>query len=363
MPVNPASRSTLPPASRSGGMLVEGSSGPRVLALQRALAAAGFNPHGLDGKFGPKTEAALKAFQRAAGITVDGKAGPQTWRALETRGAAPKAPAAPTTTPPAGASHPTLRQGDLGEDVRQLQTLLERHGIDTGGADGRFGPMTQRAVVAFQKAHGLGGSGLVGPRTWAALQQAPGTNGPAAPGTNGPAAPGTNGPGTPAPSTPVTGPGAPARAGIPGMLDWAKSMIGTPYAAVNPFRFGNVPWDGKAHKSVNGSDTVWQYPKGTRVFDCSGFVVAAYRELGVDLAARGLASTATFHADTKFLKPVTREQLAPGDLIMYQPRNGIGHVVIYMGDGRAIEAAGGKGVVMSNVDWDRIKSFRRVPLP
>jgi cell wall-associated NlpC family hydrolase len=92
-------------------------------------------------------------------------------------------------------------------------------------------------------------------------------------------------------------------------------------------------------------------------------VVAAYRQLGVDLAARGLASTATFHADTKFLKPLTREQLAPGDLIMYQPKNGIGHVVIYMGNGQAIEAAGGKGVTMSTVNWDRVKSFRRVPLP
>jgi cell wall-associated NlpC family hydrolase len=235
----------------------------------------------------------------------------------------------------------------MGEDVRQLQTLLERHGIATGGADGQFGPMTQRAVVAFQKAHGLGGSGLVGPQTWSALRQAPGTAAPTTPTT----------------PTPVTGPGGPTRAGIPGMLDWAKSMIGTPYAAVNPFRFGDVPWDGKAHKSVNGSDTVWQYPKGTRVFDCSGFVVAAYRQLGVDLAARGLASTATFHADTKFLKPVTREQLAPGDLIMYQPKNGIGHVVIYMGNGQAIEAAGGKGVTMSTVNWDRVKSFRRVPLP
>jgi cell wall-associated NlpC family hydrolase len=55
--------------------------------------------------------------------------------------------------------------------------------------------------------------------------------------------------------------------------------------------------------------------------------------------------------------------LAPGDLIMYQPKNGIGHVVIYMGEGKAIEAAGGKGVTINNVDWDRIKSMRRVPVP
>lgn len=30
---------------------------------------------------------------------------------------------------------------------------------------------------------------------------------------------------------------------------------------------------------------------------------------------------------------------------------------------QAIEAAGGKGVTMSAVNWDRVKSFRRVPLP
>lgn len=326
-------QATLPPHS-SGGMLQRGSKGPEVLALQKALAAAGFNPHGLDGSFGSKTEAALRAFQRAAGIVVDGKAGPQTWGALKS--SSPGAPA----QGPAGAP---LRKGDMGADVRKLQTLLEQHGIRTGGVDGNFGPMTQRAVMDFQRGKGLNANGVVGPETWAALAS------PASPA--GPA------------TGPVTGPEAPASERIQSMLSWAKSMIGTPYAAVNPFRFGDVPWDGKPHKSVNGSDTVWNYPKGTRVFDCSGFVVAAYRQLGVDLAARGLASTATFHADTKFLKAVTREQLAPGDLIMYQPKNGIGHVVIYMGNGQAIEAAGGKGVTMSQVDWNRVKSFRRVPLP
>jgi peptidoglycan DL-endopeptidase LytE len=260
MLVSSTHRPAAPRTNSAGGMLQKGSKGPQVLALQKALAAAGFNPHGLDGSFGPKTQAALLAFQRAAGIVVDGKAGPQTWNAL---------------------------------------------------------------------------------RNWKPGAPAP------KPGSS---------------SGPVTGPEAPASERIQSMLAWAKSMIGTPYAAVNPFRFGDVLWDGKAHQSVNGSSTVWQYPKGTRVFDCSGFVVAAYRQLGVDLATRGLASTATFHADTKFLKPVTREQLAPGDLIMYQPKNGIGHVVIYMGNGQAIEAAGGKGVTMSQVDWDRVKSFRRVPL-
>ena len=146
------------------------------------------------------------------------------------------------------------------------------------------------------------------------------------------------------------------------MLSWAKAQLGTPYAAVNPFRFGTVGWDGKPHTSVNGSGRTYNFPKGTRVFDCSGFVVAAYRQLGVDLAARGLASSATFHADTRFLQPLSRAQLAPGDLIMYQPHNGVGHVVIYLGNGQAIAAKGGVGVSIDAVDWNRVKSMRRVPV-
>jgi peptidoglycan hydrolase-like protein with peptidoglycan-binding domain len=340
MSVTATRRQSAPSTRSSSGMLQQGSKGPEVLELQKALAAAGFNPHGFDGSFGPKTKAALLAFQRAAGITVDGRAGPQTWNALRARAPSAPAPSAPAPSP----AGPTLRKGDMGPDVRKLQTLLEQHGVRTGGVDGNFGPMTQKAVTAFQRAKGLNANGVAGPETWAALAQSPSSQPP----VTGPSAP--------------TAPTGPASEKIQTMLNWAKSMLGTPYAAVNPFRFGDVLWDGKAHKSVNGSDTVWQYPKGTRVFDCSGFVVAAYRQLGVDLAARGLASTSTFHADTKFLQPLDRDQLAPGDLIMYQPKNGIGHVVIYMGDGKAIEAAGGKGVVINNVDWDRVKSYRRVPV-
>ena len=57
-----------------------------------------------------------------------------------------------------------------------------------------------------------------------------------------------------------------------------------------------------------------------------------------------------------------RENIQPGDLITYNASNGVGHVVIYMGDGKCIEAAGGAGVTIRDVKWDRMKSIRRVPL-
>ncbi len=59
-------------------MLKNGSSGDDVTRLQKRLAAAGFDPGAADGVFGPKTEAALRAFQEDAGIAVDGIAGPAT---------------------------------------------------------------------------------------------------------------------------------------------------------------------------------------------------------------------------------------------------------------------------------------------
>lgn len=51
-------------------------------AIQRKLAAAGFDPGPIDGEWGPKTQKALVDFQRANGLTADGIVGPVTRKAL-----------------------------------------------------------------------------------------------------------------------------------------------------------------------------------------------------------------------------------------------------------------------------------------
>lgn len=61
--------------------LVQGHKGYRIAALQAALNRHGADLNG-DGVFGPKTEAAVRAFQKAAGLTVDGIAGQKTRAAL-----------------------------------------------------------------------------------------------------------------------------------------------------------------------------------------------------------------------------------------------------------------------------------------
>lgn len=71
--------------------------------------------------------------------------------------------------------HPTLRRGDIGEAVRQMQVLLIAAGypVGTAGADGIFGSGTESGLLAFQADSGLIVDGICGPKTWAALDAAP----------------------------------------------------------------------------------------------------------------------------------------------------------------------------------------------
>jgi hypothetical protein len=68
-------------------VLTRGSSGQQVSDLQQRLKELGFDPNGLDGNFGPGTQAAVIAFQKAHGLVADGKVGPNTSNALHLNGA------------------------------------------------------------------------------------------------------------------------------------------------------------------------------------------------------------------------------------------------------------------------------------
>jgi N-acetylmuramoyl-L-alanine amidase len=66
-----------------------------------------------------------------------------------------------------------LRLGSKGERVRELQTLLSRHGFWPKGQafTTNFGPVTEKNVLDFQKARGLKPDGLVGPMSWSRLAE------------------------------------------------------------------------------------------------------------------------------------------------------------------------------------------------
>jgi cell wall-associated NlpC family hydrolase len=60
--------------------------------------------------------------------------------------------------------------------------------------------------------------------------------------------------------------------------------------------------------------------------------------------------------------PVEYEDMQPGDIIIYERLNGIGHVAIYMGDGKIVEAQSSKAGITDNrsVDCREIIGIRRI---
>jgi peptidoglycan hydrolase-like protein with peptidoglycan-binding domain len=146
-------------------VLRRGSSGEWVSFLQGALTVLGYDTGLPDGDFGPQTEAAVIAFQTAAGLSADGVVGPRTWAAILAAGG--DQPEDQHRLDPERA--PLLRRNDWGDWVEYLQTLLQSTGEDTGEIDGKFGPITEGAVLRFQSRAAIDVDGDVGPQTWGAL--------------------------------------------------------------------------------------------------------------------------------------------------------------------------------------------------
>jgi cell wall-associated NlpC family hydrolase len=77
----------------------------------------------------------------------------------------------------------------------------------------------------------------------------------------------------------------------------------------------------------------------SRGFDCSGFVLHVYRQVGVQLPHHS-------GAQARVGKPVSRQQLQPGDLVFFRTRGSrISHVGIYIGNGKFIHASSARGRV------------------
>jgi peptidoglycan hydrolase-like protein with peptidoglycan-binding domain len=77
----------------------------------------------------------------------------------------PPIPAVEPPRPDGKPARPTLRRGDSGDHVKELQNLLKL------GDDGKFGPKTEAAVRQFQRERKVVADGIVGPKTWAKLDE------------------------------------------------------------------------------------------------------------------------------------------------------------------------------------------------
>lgn len=164
-------------------LLKQGASGLEVRKLQGRLAELGYYAGGVDGIYGSTTVTAVKAFQRANGLSGDGQAGEQTQKKLYS--ATAKYASRPVATADPEQVR-TLSLGMTGNDVYALQERLIELRYLGGVADGVFGTETQNALIAFQQNNGLTADGTAGSST---LKKLSGNSRPASGATPAPSNP------------------------------------------------------------------------------------------------------------------------------------------------------------------------------
>ena len=149
-------------SSSSATRLEKGSTGSDVKDLQTKLKKLGYYDAYVDGDYGDTTVAAVKAFQKKYNLTADGIAGKETLKKLDSV----------YKNADSDKDDDSLRMGDSGSAVKDLQTKLKKLGYYSGTVDSTFGSGTYAAVRAFQKKYNLTADGVAGSETLKKLDSA-----------------------------------------------------------------------------------------------------------------------------------------------------------------------------------------------
>ena len=149
-------------SSSSATRLEKGSTGSAVKDLQTKLKKLGYYDAYVDGDYGDTTVAAVKAFQKKYNLTADGIAGKETLKKLDSA----------YKNADSDKDDDSLRMGDSGSAVKDLQTKLKKLGYYDGTVDSTFGSGTYAAVKAFQKKYNLTADGVAGSETLKKLDTA-----------------------------------------------------------------------------------------------------------------------------------------------------------------------------------------------
>ena len=149
-------------SSSSATRLEKGSTGSAVKDLQTKLKKLGYYDAYVDGDYGDTTVAAVKAFQKKYNLTADGIAGKETLKKLDSA----------YKNADSDKDDDSLRMGDSGSAVKDLQTKLKKLGFYNAYVDGSYGDTTVAAVKAFQKKYNLTADGVAGSETLKKLDTA-----------------------------------------------------------------------------------------------------------------------------------------------------------------------------------------------
>lgn len=151
---------------------------PRVKEIQEALKEAGFGPEQIDGVMGQQTREAIKEFQKAKGLKPTGIIDSITYLALNRESQMVNTGREEAKIKPQDTKKKEQIQDEImsyrlksKDRIKQIQTALKKAGFYKGQIDGKIGPQTKKAIIAFQKYKKLKPDGIVGPKTWEELNK------------------------------------------------------------------------------------------------------------------------------------------------------------------------------------------------
>lgn len=315
-----------------------------VYALQVELHEQGYLSANPTGYYGTATVAAVEALQKAKKITVDGIAGIATQKALygsdyvaipTERASMMEGDSSSSTTVNSSASSSSttaefdsMEHGSAGTIVQEVQKRLKELGYFPQNTEVTeyFGDITEDAVRAFQANNGLEVDGVVGPITFAKLfsGDAKKVSSPSEE-TLQDAATEQNDDGDYQEIYGVSS----GNAIIESAIEYAISLLGVKY--------------------VYGG-------RGPDSFDCSGFTSYVLEHVGIERVGNSAAQ-----GNYEEWEKISYENLQRGDLLIFTDTagNGIGHVGIYLGDGRFIHASSGsaKSVTISTLSGTYLDRF------
>jgi cell wall-associated NlpC family hydrolase len=314
------------PVSTTCAAVGTGAKGPAVTAIQKLVGTSA------DGDFGPMTASAVKSWQQKRRLPATGTFDAASWAAVPATAGSVDCGAGVTYPTGSAPICTTLVRNNTGIAVDVLQRRL---GIVPANV---FGPATQNAVVAFQKAHKITANGQVNRTTWAALGLT-GTpacaNPPAAAPVKAPAPVKTTQVQTGAKTTTPPAPAAPTASAVAQQRLAAQVTAQVSALAAHPDAPASAPAAVTFAQKQLGVPYV--YGGTTRAgYDCSGLMLASY-------AAAGITISRTAVQQYTGGQNIPLSTLRPGDIVFYATNildpSTTYHDAIYVGRGQMIEAA------------------------
>ena len=323
-----------------GNFFKKGETSDTIAAYQERLKKLGYlaADYKVKGKMDDATVTAIRKFQENNDLTPDGCLGPTTMSTMDDR----------------NVKAYTIKLGMQGSDVKAVQKRLKALGYLTSNSQvsGFYGEVTESAVEEFQRRNGLSADGTVGAKTLEKLNSSSAKKAKTTStkttvkATSKPkATPKTTAkPGKATPKT-TTKPGkaTPKTTVKPGKATpkATKKATAKPTATVNPAKKGVEKLIAIAESKL-GSPYVGG-AKGPDRFDCSGFVYWCMKQAGF---SGGYMTSRTWRTCTRYPRINSMSQIQRGDILVFKGSSmATGHVGIYLGGGKMIDASSGAGQV------------------